>query len=130
MRTKELSVRPMKQLLIPLLCASLVVPALSVPQAGATPLPQAGIGSSAGIVLVDRHGHMAATTAAAGDLPASSARIIAGTMIAAAIREHRARPSDMEACDRDFPDFDPRDRNLHRPPRPRARLPLPALTSE
>ncbi len=94
----------MKQLLIPLICASLVAPTLAVPQASAAPLPQAAK-TGAGIVLVDHHGHRRhhGGWGPAGIIGA----IIAGTLIAAAVREHRARPSDMERCDADFPDFDP-----------------------
>ncbi len=53
--------------------------------------------------------------------------IIAGALIATAIREGRADDRDMRRCDRDFRGFDPRTRNVHRSLRRRAHLPVPAL---
>jgi hypothetical protein len=72
-------------------------------------LPQAGIATGTGIVLVDRRGrgHYGRRHHGAGAAGIIGA-IIAGTLIAAAIREGRARSDDIERCDEDFPDFDPR----------------------
>ena len=94
--------RALKQILVPVLCASLMLPALPV---SAAPLPPPAAKTGAAIVLVDHHGHGRhhGGWGPAGIIGA----IIAGTLIAAAVREHRARPSDMERCDRDFEDFDP-----------------------
>ena len=94
--------RALKQILAPVLCASLMLPALPV---SAAPLLPHAAKTGPGVVLVygGHHGHHGGW-GPAGIIGA----IIAGTLIAAAISEHRARPSDMEACDRDFPDFDPR----------------------
>jgi hypothetical protein len=92
--------RALKQILVPVLCASLMLPALPV---SAAPLPPPAAKTGAGIVLVYGGHHRHHGVGPAGIIGA----IIAGTLIAAAISQHRARPSDMEACDRDFPDFDP-----------------------
>jgi len=98
----------MKKLLIPVLCAGLLAPALPVPQAQAAPLPKPGISAAGSVTLVGRrgyrrgrhHGHHG--HGAAGIIGA----IIAGTLIAAAIREGRADKADLRQCDEDFPDFD------------------------
>lgn len=103
--------RPMKQLLIPILCLSLLAPTLPVPQASAAPLPRPGISAGDAVVLVDRRGrrwhghrrHHDGGPGAAGIIGA----IIAGTLIAAAIREGRARDDDIERCAEDFYGFDP-----------------------
>jgi len=102
-----MSVSPMKKLLIPVLCAGLLAPALPVAQAQAAPLPKSGISAAGSVTLVGRrgrgwrgrrhHGH-----GAAGIIGA----IIAGTLIAAAVREGRAHEADLRQCDEDFPDFD------------------------
>jgi len=85
-----------------------MTPALSVPRLSAAPLPKPGVSSSDAIVLVDRRrrhhrGGRHHGSGAAGLIGA----IIAGTLIAAAIREGRADRSDLRRCDEDFPDFDP-----------------------
>jgi hypothetical protein len=100
----------LKQFLVSVLCVSLLLPAIPVTQASAAPLPRAGIGADDGsIVLVGRRGHgrhhhrhRHGGSGAAGVIGA----IIAGTLIAAAIREGRAHEDDLERCDADFPDFD------------------------
>jgi len=102
-------VRPMKKLLIPFLSASLAVSALPVAPASATPLLKPGLSVEKNITLVGHRGrgwrgrrHHGHGAGAAGIIGA----IIAGTLIAAAIREGRAHKSDLRACDEDFPDFD------------------------
>ena len=99
--------KPFKLLLVSILCAGLVVPAT------AAPLPATGskaaIANEGSIVLVDRRGrgrhrggHRHRGPGAAGIFGA----IIAGTLIAAAIREGRAGDDDLDRCAEDFPDFD------------------------
>jgi hypothetical protein len=102
-------VSPMKQLLIPVVCAGLLAPALPVAPAQATSLPKAGISAAGSVTLVGRRGrgwrgrhHRHHGHGAAGIIGA----IIAGTLIAAAIREGRADKADLRQCDEDFPDFD------------------------
>lgn len=97
-----------KSILVPVLCASLMVPMLPAPRSSAAPLPYASVESGGGLVLVDRRGyggrhHRGRRGPGAAGLIGA---IIAGTLIAAAIREGRAEESDLRACDRDFPDFD------------------------
>jgi hypothetical protein len=101
-------VRPMKKILVPILCASLMAPALSAAPVSAAPLPQPGVSAGHGITLVRgrgryRGGHRHHGHGAAGLIGA----IIAGTLIAAAIREGRADDRDVRRCAEDFPDFDP-----------------------
>jgi hypothetical protein len=98
----------MKQILVPVLCAGLIAPALPVPQANATPLPKPGISAGETVILVDRRGrrhHRRGRNRGNGAAGVIGA-IIAGTLIAAAIREGRADDSDLERCAEDFPDFD------------------------
>jgi hypothetical protein len=97
----------MRKLLVPAVCASLILPALPVAPASAAPLPKAAIGADNGhnITLVryrGRHHHHHGGNGAAGLIGA----IIAGTLIAAAIQEGRADERDLRRCDKDFPDFD------------------------
>jgi len=95
----------MKRILVPAVCASLIISALPAPQANATSLPKPGIGAEKNITLVGRRGrgrHRHRGHGAAGIIGA----IIAGTLIAAAIREGRADDADLRRCDEDFPDFD------------------------
>lgn len=77
-------------------CASMLVPALPLAGAHAAPLPKTTIAKNSGITLA--HGRGWGVGALFGG-------IVAGTLIAAAIREHRADERDMRACARDFPDF-------------------------
>ena len=101
----------MKKLLIPVVCASLMASALPVPQAHAAPSPKPGFSVDTSITLVGRrgrhygrhhhrrHGHGNGAAALFG-------AIIAGTLIAAAVREGRAGDDDLRRCDEDFRDFD------------------------
>jgi hypothetical protein len=110
---KEHRVSPMRKLLVPLLCASLAATALPVARSSAAPLPMPGIGASDTIVLIDRRGrgryyggrrgHRDRGPGAAGIIGA----IIAGTLIAAAIREGRAGDDDIARCEEEFYSFDP-----------------------
>ncbi len=100
---------PMRRILVPAVCASLILGALPVPQARAAPLLKPGIAAEKSVTLVGRRGrgrhrrrHRHHGPGAAGIVGA----IIAGTLIAAAIREGRADEADLRQCDEDFPDFD------------------------
>jgi hypothetical protein len=101
-------VRPFKHLLIPVLCASLMAPALTCAQANAAPLGKPGISTDTSIVLVDRRGRGRHHRGHRGGRGAAGlfGAIIAGTLIAAAIREGRAGDDDLDRCAEDFPDFD------------------------
>jgi hypothetical protein len=82
------------------LCASLVLPALPVAQAVAAPVGKTPIAKTDnGVTLVGRRGWGPG---------ALFGGIIAGALIATAIREGRADDRDMRRCDRDFRGFDPR----------------------
>ena len=101
--------RPFKHLLIPVLCASLLAPALPAAPAAAAPLPKTGITGADTVVLVDRRGrrhHRRGRRNRGNGAAGVIGAIIAGTLIAAAIREGRADDSDLERCAEDFPDFD------------------------
>ncbi len=98
--------KPMKKILIPILCASLVATTFAAPVSAAS-LPKPAFSADSGITLVDRRGRGYGRHRGPGAVGIIGA-IIAGTLIAAAVREGRARPSDMERCDEDFRDFDPR----------------------
>jgi hypothetical protein len=97
-------VKALKRILVPVLCAGLLAPALPIASASATPLPHYAVSPSHGVELAYYRGHHRHGVGPAGILGA----IIAGTLIAAAISEHRARAEDIRRCDEDFPDFDPR----------------------
>lgn len=99
----------LKTFIVPVLSASLALPALPAATASAAPLPS-GIRADDGNVLLvgrrgrhyrrhHRHGHGNGAAALFG-------AIIAGTLIAAAVREGRADERDLRRCDEDFPDFD------------------------
>jgi hypothetical protein len=98
----------LRSIVASVVCASLVVPVLPATHAAAAPLPKPIFSAGDSIVLVDRRGRHRHRgnrgMGAAGIIGA----IIAGTIIAAAIREGRADERDIERCDEDFPDFDPR----------------------
>jgi hypothetical protein len=83
-----------------------MLPALPATHAAAAPLPKPGISAADTLILVDRRGrHRGGHGVGAAGLIGA---IIAGTIIAAAIREGRASEHDIERCDEDFPDFDPK----------------------
>jgi hypothetical protein len=96
-------VKTLKKLLIPVLCASLLAPALPVASAHAAPLAKPAVGATSSIdqVYYRRGGWGWGPGGIIGG-------IIAGTIVAAAITEGRARHEDIRACERDFPHFDPR----------------------
>lgn len=92
--------RRTKSAIAALLCASLVLPALPVAQAVAAPVGMTTISKfDNGVTLVGRRGWGPG---------ALFGGIIAGALIATAIREGRADDRDMRRCDRDFRGFDPR----------------------
>ena len=93
-----------RKLLITVLCASLLAPALPVVSAQAAPFakPTVAAASSVDQVYYRRGGWGGGT--GFGILGG----IIAGTLVAAAITEGRARHDDISACERDFPHFNPR----------------------
>jgi hypothetical protein len=86
-----------------------MAPTLAAVTASAAPLPKPGVSTGDGVTLVDRRGRghrghrRHGGSGAAGIIGA----IIAGTLIAAAIREGRADDDDIRRCAEDFPDFDP-----------------------
>lgn len=83
-----------------LVCAGLLVPMLPLAAAQAAPLPKATTTTKdSNVTFVhDRGGPGWGIGALFGG-------IVAGTLVAAAIREHRADDRDMRRCARDFPDF-------------------------
>ena len=90
----------MKSTIAALVCASLVTPTLPLAQAVAAPVGKTAITKSTeGVTLVGRRGWGPG---------ALFGGIIAGALIATAIREGRADDRDMRRCDRDFRGFDPR----------------------
>jgi hypothetical protein len=113
-RRKEPGVKLLKAFLVPVLCASLMVPALPVTEASAAPLPKPAVSSHDGITFVDRRGRGGGWRHHGrhrGDHGSGAAAIIgaiiAGTLIAAAIREGRAHEEDIERCAEEFYGFDP-----------------------
>jgi hypothetical protein len=96
-------VKSLEKLLIPVLCASLLAPALPTASAQAAPFAKPALGVTSNVDQVYyRRGW--------GGGPGFGilGGIIAGTLVAAAITEGRARHDDIRACERDFPHFDPR----------------------
>ena len=92
--------RRTKSTIAALLCASLILPALPVTQAIAAPVGKTTITKTYdGVTLVGRRGWGPG---------ALFGGIIAGALIATAIREGRADDRDMRRCDEDFRGFDPR----------------------
>jgi len=112
-------VRLTRSILVPVLCASLIMPALQVAPANAAPLPKPGIEKSENITKVQRRGRgwRRGYRYRRGPYRRGYRRgygagaliggIIAGTIIAAAIREGRARDYDMRRCAYEFRSFDP-----------------------
>ena len=110
--------KPMQSILVPVLCACLMAPSLPAVAASALPLAKAGVSADESITLAQwgggrrghhgwrghhrHHGHR-------GPGPAGIfGAIIAGALIAAAIREGRAHEDDIARCEEDFYSFDPR----------------------
>jgi len=91
-------VTPMRKLVVPLLCASLLAPSLPAASPNALPLVKPGVAADHGVTLA-RWGR-----GPGGPLGIFGA-IVAGTLVAAAITEHRARHEDMEHCAADFYSF-------------------------
>ncbi len=87
----------MRKLIAPLLCASLLATSLPMTSASAAPFAAPAAASHEGVTLA-RWGR------GPGPLGIFGA-IIAGTLVAAAISEHRARHEDMEHCAADFRSF-------------------------
>jgi hypothetical protein len=89
----------MKSTIASLVCASLMVPALPFAGASAAPVAKSAIsGTGNGVTLVGRGWGPGALIGG----------LIAGTLIAASIREGRADDRDMRRCAEDFRGFDPR----------------------
>lgn len=108
-----------RAILVPVLCASLMVPAFVAVPASAVPLPKPGIEKGEQITKVQRRGRgwRRGYRYRRGPYRRGYRRgygagaliggIIAGTIIAAAIREGRARDYDMRRCAHEFRSFDP-----------------------
>jgi len=83
-----------------------MVPALPLAPASSAPLPRPGVSTGDGVTLVGRRGRHRRHRSRGRDAAGIIGAIIAGTLIAAAVREGRADAGDLERCDEDFPDFD------------------------
>ena len=106
-------------ILVPIVCASLMAPALLSASANAAPLPKPGISKNENITTVQRRGRGWRGGYGYGRRPyrrgyrrgygagALIGGIIAGTLIAAAIRQGRARDNDVRRCAYEFRSFDP-----------------------
>lgn len=79
-----------------LVCASVLAPTLPLAGAQAAPVGKMTIAKDSDVTLARGPGW---------GVGALFGGIIAGTLVAAAIREGRADDRDMRACARDFPDF-------------------------
>jgi hypothetical protein len=96
----------MRSTIASLVCASLLLPALPLASASAAPLGKATISNQdSGVALVRYRGRRGGGGWGPGALIGG---IIAGTLIAAAVREGRADDRDMRRCEEDFRSFDPR----------------------
>ncbi len=91
---------PMRKLIVPLLCASLLAPSLPIASANAAPFAKPAVAAHDGLTPA-RWGR------GPGPLGIFGA-IVAGTLVAAAITDHRARHEDMEHCAADYYSFNPR----------------------
>jgi hypothetical protein len=98
----------LKQFIVPVLCASLALPVLPAAPASAAPLPTGIHADSGTVVLAGRRGrrHRHRHRRGGNGAAALFGAIIAGTLIAAAVREGRADEHDLRRCDEDFRDFD------------------------
>ena len=104
-----------RSILVPVLCASLMAPALLAVSASAAPLPKPGIAKDENITKIQRrgrgwrrgYGYRRGPYRRGYGAGALIGGIIAGTIIAAAIREGRARDHDMRRCAYEFRSFDP-----------------------
>ena len=112
-------VRLTRSILVPVLCASLMAPALLAVSASAAPLPKPGIAKDENITKIQgrgrgwrrgygyRRGPYRRGYRRGYGAGALIGGIIAGTLIAAAIRERRAGDDDMRRCAYEFRSFDP-----------------------
>ncbi len=89
--------KPLNKFIVPFICASLLAPSLPVASANAAPFAKPAVAAHDGVTLA-RWGR------GPGPLGIFGA-IVAGTIVAAAITEHRARHEDMEHCAADFYSF-------------------------
>ncbi len=89
----------MRKLIVPLLCLSLLAPSLPAAPASAAPFAAPAAAAHGGVALARWWGR------GPGPLGIFGA-IVAGTLVAAAISEHRAHHEDMEHCAADFRSFD------------------------
>lgn len=79
-----------------IVCAGMLVPVLPNAGAMAAPIFNSTIAAPGAVTL---------TRGPGWGIGALFGGIVAGTLVAAAIREHRADDRDMRRCARDFPDF-------------------------
>lgn len=107
-----------KKFLVPVLCAGLLAPSLPVVPASAAPLPKPpGVTKSSDITYVGRRGRGRGWYRGRRGWYGGRRRgpngaaiiggIIAGALIAAAIREGRAHQDDIERCEDRYRSFDP-----------------------
>ena len=107
--------RIIRSILVSTLCASFMLPALQIVPARAATLPKPGIASDANVIQVQRrrgyygnrryYGYRG--RGYRGPNPgAVFGAIVAGALIAAAIREGRASDDDLIRCEEEFRSFD------------------------
>lgn len=109
-----------KKFLVPVICAGLLAPSLPAVPASAAPLPKPGLTTPGDVTYVGRRGRgrgwyrgrrggrWYGSRRRGPNGAAIIGGIIAGALIAAAIREGRARDYDIRRCEEDFYSFDPR----------------------